>query len=239
MNISKSQLFTAKLGYKKKVSSKVYVERFDLVEPKEISFLSGQTVMLKVAAGINRSMSIASPPSEKNSILVAHDVSPMGPYSQWTINAKVGDTMEFMGPLGNFIAYKPACRRGRESPRRKIFVATGTGIAPFRSMILDMPSEPMMLYWGLRHEEDIFWQKEFEELSHTYPNFQFVLTLSQPTTLWVGKQGHACDHVFAEEKNLPDADFYLCGNKDMVNEMRTRLSAAGVPNAQVKFELFY
>ena len=230
------QKFTSRLASIEKVSSKVYIERFELIEPKEITFLPGQTVMLYIAPGVNRAMSIASPPSEKTSITLAHDVSPMGSYSKWAISAKAGDQMQFMGPLGNFVAYK-------ESPRRKVFVATGTGIAPFRSMILDMPLETMTLYWGLRHEEDIFWQKEFEELSHTYTNFRFVLTLSQPTENWQvsasRRRGYVGDHLFADEKNLPGTDFYLCGNKNMITDMRTRLKAAGVPDTQVKFELFY
>jgi ferredoxin-NADP reductase len=36
-----------------------------------------------------------------------------------------------------------------------------------------------------------------------------------------------------------EADYYLCGNKAMVDDLRTKLKAAGVPDAQVKFELFY
>jgi len=229
--LPKPQKFTSRLASIIKVSSKVYLERFKLVEPKEITFLSGQTVMLYVAQGVNRTMSIASPPSEKTSIMLAHDVSPMGPYSKWAISAKVGEQMQFMGPLGNFIAYK-------ESPRRKIFVATGTGIAPFRSMILDMPSESMTLYWGLRHEEDIFWQKELEEFSSSHANFQFVLTLSKPSASWDGKRGYVQDCIFSEQ-NLSDADYYVCGCKEMVNDMQRRLKSAGVPDAQVKFELFY
>jgi CDP-4-dehydro-6-deoxyglucose reductase len=239
ISLPKPKKFLSRLASIEKISSKVYLERFELVSPSEITFLSGQTVMLSIAPGVNRAMSIASPPSENTSITLVHDVSPMGSYSKWAVSAKAGDQMQFMGPLGNFVAYKPACRRGRESPRRKIFVATGTGIAPFRSMILDMPSETMTLYWGLRHEEDIFWQKELEEFSNSHPNFQFVLTLSQPLENWEGKRGHVGDHLFADEKNLPGIDFYLCGNKDMITDMREKLKAAGVPDAQVKFELFY
>ena len=66
LNLPKPQKFTSRLAFIEKVSSKVYVKRFDFIEPKEITFLPGQTVMLRVAPGVNRSMSIASPPSEKN-----------------------------------------------------------------------------------------------------------------------------------------------------------------------------
>ena len=179
----KPQKFLSRLASIEKVSNKVYLERFELVEPKEIAFFPGQTVMLCIAPGVNRAMSIASPPSEKNSILVAHDVSPMGQYSKWALSAKAGDRMQFMGPLGAFIL-------DRKSQRKKVFVATGTGIAPFHSMLLDgIPSTDVSLYWGLRYEEDIFWQKELEEFSSSHPNFQFILTLSQATALWTGKRG--------------------------------------------------
>ncbi|MBI5619851.1 hypothetical protein HY950_02730 [Candidatus Gottesmanbacteria bacterium] len=253
--LPKPQKFTSRLASIQKVSSKVYLKRFELVGPKEITFLPGQTVMLQVASGVNRSMSIASAPVEKTSILVAHDVSPMGPYSQWTINARVGDTMSFVGPLGMFVL-------DRESPRKRVFVATGTGVSPFRSMLWDLslrsasrrrsnlsseaiatsptaPRNDITLYWGLRREEDIFWKEEFEELAAKHPNFRFVLTLSQPSVAWPGKRGRVGDHVFAEEKNLLDCDVYLCGSKAMVTEMEAALLAKGVPKEQIKKELFY
>lgn len=219
MLLPKPQKFTSKLSSIEKVSSKVYLERFELVEPKEIVFLPGQTVMLYVAPGINRSMSIASVPAEKNSILLVHDVAPMGPYSKWALAAKVGDLMQFMGPLGMFVVYK-------ESPRRKIFVATGTGIAPFHSMILDDPINAT-LYWGMRREEDLFWRTEFSQIP-------FHLILSQPGSSWKGDTGHVQDHLVFD-----DADYYLCGNRHMVDDVRARAKSAGVPDAQIKSELFY
>lgn len=236
----KPQKFTSHLVYIEKVSSKVYLKRFDLVTPREITFLPGQTVMLQVAPGVNRSMSIASPPAENTSILVAHDVSPMGPYSQWTINARVGDEMNFIGPLGVFVL-------DAASPRKKVFVATGTGIAPFRSMILDVfanresriGNRELSLYWGLRHEDDIYWQDEFATLAAKHSNFHFHLTLSQPEGSWQGAHGRVTDHVFGMERNLANSDFYLCGNRAMVEEVRNGLLARNVPKEQIKAELFY
>ena len=236
ISLPKPQKYTSRLASIVKVSSKVYLERFELVEPKEIIFLPGQTVMLYVTPGINRSMSIASMPTEKNAILLVHDVGPMGPYSQWALAAKVGDPMIFMGPLGMFVVDK-------ESLRNKVFVATGTGIAPYYAMIKDYLSHGgtsnVILYWGLRHEDDIFWHKQFEVLARQYPNFKFTITLSQPTDSWAGKRGHVQEHIFAGEQNLAGSDYYLCGSQEMVDQMRERLKSASVPEAQVKFELFY
>lgn len=248
IQLPKPQKFESKLASIIQVSKNVYLERFMLVEPKEITFIPGQTVMLFIAPGINRSMSIASVPAEKNSILLLHDVRPMGPYSKWALAAKAGDPMQFMGPLGVFVL-------DRESPRRITFVATGTGIAPFYAMAKDYflggGTGEIHLYWGLRYEEDIFWQKEFEILGRQFPNFHFTLTLSKPAgmvpaaavngepTQVAWKQGHVQDHIFTEGNILSDTDFYLCGSKEMVSDMRDKLKAAGVPEMQVKFELFY
>jgi NAD(P)H-flavin reductase len=233
--ISTPQKFTSRLAEIKKISSKVYLERFELIEPKEITFVAGQTVMLYVAPGVNRTMSIASPPSEKTSITLLHDVSPMGVYSKWALAAKVGDEMEFMGPLGGFIL-------DRESPRNKVLIATGTGMTPFYVMVRDYLSSggtaDVMLYWGLRHEEDIFWQKEFDVLSKQYQNFHFQLTLSQGSENWQGQRGHVQDYLFSQQ-NLRDAEYYVCGNRLMVEDVRAKLKGADVPDSQVKFELFY
>lgn len=234
--LPKPQKYTSRLASLIHISKNVYLERFALIEPKEIAFLPGQTVMLYVAPGINRSMSIASVPAEKNSILLVHDIGPMGPYSKWTLSAKVGDLMSFMGPLGMFVMDK-------ESPRNKVLVATGSGIAPYYAMTKDYVmgggKSPVTLYWGLRYEEDIFWQKQFEVLARQYPTFTFILTLSQPTESWQGKRGHVQEHIFAGEQSFSDTDVYLCGSKVMIDDMRARLKALNIPEAQVKFELFY
>lgn len=91
---------------------------------------------------------------------------------------------------------------------------------------------------GLRNEEGIYLMKEFTDLLHTYPAFHFILTLSQPSEGWTGKRGHVQEYIFSQQK-LSEADYYLCGNKSMVSDTRAKLKAAGVPDSQVKFELFY
>jgi len=87
------------------------------------------------------------------------------------------------------------------------------------------------LFWGLRFSEDIFWRKAFEALAHQFPNFHFTFTLSKPADSWQGKKGHVEDHIFADIKDLAGSDFYLCGSKMMTDEMRARLKAAGVEQA--------
>ena len=71
----KPQKFTATIEKKEQLTAIILVT-FKLESPHEIPFLAGQTFMLNVGNGVNRTMSIASPPSVKHSILMCHDVSP-------------------------------------------------------------------------------------------------------------------------------------------------------------------
>ncbi len=236
MDRPKPQKFQAVIEKKEQLTKSVILVTFQLVNPSEIMFLAGQTLMLNVSQGINRSMSIASPPQDKTHILMCHDVSPNGPGSQWTIAHNVGDTATFMAPLGMFVMDK-------ESHRKKVLVATGTGIAPYRSMLLDYlengGTDDITLYWGMRHEEDLYWVSDFQQLSLTYPHFRFVLTLSKPTDSWQGRRGRVTEHVIQEEQNLPATDFYLCGNQLMIKDVETQLAQKGVPTRQIFKELYF
>lgn len=217
---------------KEQVTEKVYMVTFRLVDPPTIDFRAGQNMMLMIAPGVNRTMSIASPPSKKDELLMVHDISPMGPGSQWTLGLKVGDRATIVAPTGGMLSFI-------DSPRRKVMVATGTGIAPFHAMILDKPSYLMSLYWGLRHEEDVYWETEFETIAALNTSFRWQLILSQPTQSWTGARGHVTEHLFSSEKNFTNSEFYLCGNKAMIEEVRAKLLERDVPKEQIKTELFY
>lgn len=234
--MNKPQKYTATIASKDLVAKTVYVSTLTLADGIAMPFEAGQNVMLDIAPDVKRTMSIASPPSDPHTILLCYDVSPMGPGSRWMLATKVGDTVNYFGPMGIF-------RLDSESKRRKVFVATGSGIAPFRAMILDYLSnggtDAVMLYWGLRHEEDIYWLDEWTKLAQQYPNFRFILTLSQPSDSWQGTGGRVTAHVTQEEKDLVNSDFYLCGGKAMVEEIRGQLRVSGVPEAQIKTELFF
>lgn len=236
MDRPKPQKYQAVIEKKERVTTHVYMVTFKLVDPPEITFLAGQTMMLNVAPGVNRTMSIASPPSEKNNILMCHDTFPNGPGSQWTIARNIGDTATFMAPLGMFTLNK-------ESHRKKLLIATGSGIAPYRSILLDYltggGTDDVTLYWGLRYEEDIYWLSEFQALAIKYPNFRLVLTLSKPTDTWKGDRGRVTDHVVQKEPNLPGSDFYLCGNQLMIKDIEAQLADHQVPAHQIFKELYF
>lgn len=227
-----AQKITVEVIKKEQVTEKVFFVTFRLVTPPAIDFRAGQNMMLMVSPGINRTMSIASPPSQKNEVLMIHDVSPMGPGSQWTLGLKVGDSATIVAPTGGSLSFIP-------SSKKKVMIATGTGVAPFHSMMLDKPNLSMVLYWGLRYETDVYWKEEFDRISSFHPNFTWHQVLSKPSDSWRGLRGHVTEHVLEREKNMPESEFYLCGNKAMIEEVRTKFLEQNVPKEQIKTELFY
>lgn len=232
----KPQRFKSTLVYKEKVSCKVWEARLALREPTEISFYPGHNVMFYVGPNINRSMSIGSPPSETKQLTFYYDVSPLGPGSRWMINLNIGDTVDFMGPIGAF-------RFNSDSPRTKVLIATGTGIAPFRAMVLDYlykgGKEKVIIYWGLRYQEDIFLTQEFYDLQERFPNFRVELTLSKPLDSWSGRKGRVTDHVYTDISDLSHCEYYLCGSKSMIDDVHNGLVSRSVPEQQIYKELFY
>lgn len=241
-----AQKFEAQVIKKEKVSSKVYCVTFQLLTPSTISFKAGQNMMVMMGKGVNRTMSIASPPSENNTLLMAHDTSPKGPGSLWTEGLKAGDTATFMAPTGGVLSLL-------QTTKRKVLIATGTGIAPFRSIIMDklsvvsLPAQAgrqssdcsIILYWGLRYEEDLFWGEEFDVLQKKFSNFSWRLIYSKPSENWTGDTGHVTEYVLENEKNMENSEFYLCGNKAMVGEVSAKLLERNVPKEQIRMELFY
>lgn len=220
---------------KEQVTEKVFFVTFRPVTPPSIPFRAGQNMMLMVAPGVNRTMSIASPPSAHD-ILMVHDVSPMGPGSQWTVGLQPGDHATIVAPTGGALSFL-------DTPKRKVMVATGTGIAPFHSMIADAlekkKNSPMTLYWGLRYEQDIYWHDEFLKMTTLNSSFMFHLILSKPNDKWRGLAGHVTEHVLRLEKDLLQSEFYLCGSKAMTEEVKAKLLEKNVPKDQINTELFY
>ena len=221
---------------KEQVTDKVFFVTFRLVSPPTIAFRAGQNMMLMIAPGVNRTMSIASPPSSAGELLMVHDITPMGPGSKWTAGLKVGDSATIVAPTGGALSLI-------ESPRKKVMIATGTGVAPFHAITLDYLAgggkAPLVLYWGQRFEHDVYWKDEFETIHDLNPSFMWHQVLSKPTEAWQGLTGHVTEHVLTMEKDLTESEFYLCGNKAMIEEVSAALLERNVPKEQIKTELFY
>jgi ferredoxin-NADP reductase len=203
-------------------------------------FHAGQFAQIFVPTGDpnkprRTSYSIASSPYNEKffELCVTHVEG--GVSSTFLHNLKVGDTVKSMGPLGKFTINEPIARD-------LVFIATGSGIAPFRSMINDLINKKIgkniYLVFGNRFEEDIIYRKEWESLANANKNFHYLFNLSRPADSWKGKKGYVQDMLEEFVPNLKEKDFYICGLVKMIEAVTAKLTSLGVPATQVHFERY-
>jgi NAD(P)H-flavin reductase len=156
------------------------------------------------------------------------------------LNLKVGDEVEVLGFLGRFTVDTTLLFEAKHI----LFLATGTGIAPIKPMIEDLlykkhyPGE-VRLVWGMRHEGDLYWLKEMDNINRDFDNFKFDVVLSKPTPDWPGFRGHIGDLVGQLTQVWNKSLAYLCGSPEMISEMEKMLEDRGVPEGQIFYEKYY
>lgn len=201
---------------------------------ERFTFRAGQFLQVIVGPRIFRQYSICSAPAEPGDLLLCVDISPGGEGSRYMSQLRVGDIMPFRGPFGVF-----TLPHAQERP--VMFVATGAGIAPIRSMVLDAlgknSSIQLELLFGNRSEEFLFFHEDFQRAAAS-PTFRYVPTLSQPGPSWSGAKGRVTD-LLEQRSDLSGRSFFLCGSPAMVDNTRALLQQKGVVDADVHFEKFF
>jgi len=150
---------------------------------------------------------------------------------------QLGTAIKFKGPSGGFVLPD-------DLDQDLVMVCTGTGIAPFRSMLLDLQrkksfTRPIHLIFGTRTVDGILYRKELEALSEEEPLFEYSIALSRDET-WPGYQGYV-HQIYEELYKVPSADrlFYLCGWSMMVDEAVAKLMMDfGYQRSQIRYELY-
>ena len=225
------QLFRAQVERIRDLTHDVREIELRLKEPPAIAFKAGQFLSFEVGRdALNRTIvrpySIASPPGQQGRVLLVLNLVQGGPGSTYLFSLRVGDETQFKGPTGAFYL--------RDDPARDLlFVATGTGIAPLRSMLYALSERggfprQVTLYWGLRSKRDLYYQDELEALARAHPNFSFVTTLSRPEEGWAGERGRVTPLVEARIASVQNLAVYLCGNEGMIKDVTAVLQKKGL-----------
>lgn len=214
------------------------IERFD--------FAPGQFVTLDLPIHEKpnkrwRSYSIASWPDATNTFELLIVLLEGGAGTTYLFNeVKEGSALTLRGPQGVFTL--PA-----DIDKDLYFICTGTGIAPFRSMVHhiknhQVPHKNIYLIFGTRSQKDLLYHNEIKQLEAEVNGFRFIPTLSREE--WDGCCGyvHAVyENLVAENKTgdeLSPANFYLCGWKAMVDEAKHRILQLGYDKRQIHLELY-
>jgi NAD(P)H-flavin reductase len=202
----------------------------------DFKYQPGQYISVKVGDTRINSYSVAGSPTS-NQIELLVDVKPGGVGSQYFSKLQVGENISFLGPFGKFVL------NVNDGAEKMIFLGTGSGAAPLKCMIDAVNKQglkkPMVLYFGLRHFEDLFWNHYFDQMQAEKSNFQFKMVLSQPSDHWQGVVGHITDLLKAEYKDLSKDSAYLCGNGKMIIEATELLKQLKMPESKIYFEKFF
>ncbi|MEJ7589765.1 MAG: FAD-dependent oxidoreductase [Ferruginibacter sp.] len=182
-----------------------------------------------------RSYSIASWPDGTNvfELIIVLDKAGLG--TPYLFNEViVGSILRFRGPQGVFTLEEPLSEN-------VFMICTGTGIAPFRSMInfislKNIPYNNIILVFGTRNKNSLLYHNEMKVLSESMEGFKYIPTLSRES--WNGESGYV--HTVYESlcKDKPLADFFLCGWRGMVDEAKKRLLNLGYENKNIHVEIY-
>lgn len=195
-------------------------------------FLPGQYVNIDVpGSGASRSYSFSTAPGAGRLGFVIKMI-PGGLMSGWLARARPGDRLDLTGPMGSFYL--------RDTPRPLLFLAGGTGLAPFLSMLevlADQGSQQQIhLIYGVTRDLDLVLVDRIAALAARLPNFTFATVVADPGSPHPRK-GWVTQHM--PEAMLAGAvDIYLCGPPPMVDAVRHYLDETGVSPASFHYEKF-
>ena len=213
---------------------------FTVALSQPFEFLPGQFVTLDLPIHEQRnkrwrSYSIANMPTPGCDLQLAITFLENGLASTYLQEqVTIGSTFQLRGPQGVFIL-------PQQRSKKLFFICTGTGIAPFRSMlqtIVDqkLPFDEIHLVCGARTSEFLLFADEMRALDTLLPHFHYHPTLSRQD--WDGHKGYVHPVYESLIANHPDAFFMLCGWKPMVDEAKQRILQHGYTTKDVQIELY-
>ncbi|MEJ5258828.1 MAG: 2Fe-2S iron-sulfur cluster binding domain-containing protein [Anaerohalosphaeraceae bacterium] len=216
---------------------------FELTEPDTIPFTAGQYVQLRCPPykgsreEVMRAYSIASDPLENRRIDLIIRRVPKGICTTWCFEyLREGDPVSFTGPFGDFYL--------RDTQTPKLFIAGGSGIAPFVSILWQMKhaddGRQTVFFFGANRTEDLCLLDEMKAFEQALPNFRFVPVVARPApeSRWSGQTGLVTEAVQRSFERLDGWEGYLCGGPGMIEAAIRVLRQMGIPDEKIYYDKF-
>ncbi len=217
---------------------------FKLKEPKEINFVPGKYVQLlapkyeKSSEEVYRAYSIASDPAVKDSFDLIIRLVPGGICTTYCFEyLKEGDPVKCNGPYGDFHL--------SEADSDMIFIAGGSGMAPFVSMLYEMVNKNInrkaTYFFGANKVKELFMLDLMKEFEDKLDNFKFVPVVASPDEdeKWDGQTGLVTEAVDKLVDNASECEAYLCGSPGMIDASIKVLNGnLGVKESNIFYDKF-
>jgi benzoate/toluate 1,2-dioxygenase reductase subunit len=207
---------------------------FTLQAPSPLDFLPGQYANVAVPGSDQiRSYSFSSAPGQSTLSFLVRDI-PNGLMSGFlTQQATPGMEIALAGPAGSFYL--------RDIKRPVLFLAGGTGLAPFLSMLgkiaVTGSTQPIHLIYGVTNDADLIAVDQLQAFADQIPGFTFTCCVAAEASDYPQK-GYVTSYIEPAHLNGGNVDIYLCGPPAMVEAVRNWLDRHGVAPASFHFEKF-
>ncbi|MBW6480710.1 MAG: hypothetical protein K0B37_14875 [Bacteroidales bacterium] len=197
---------------------------FLLSFPRDFDFTAGQVIGITLSKGEEpRLYSIASGENQ-DEVWILYTIKPNGMLTPQLAQAKPGDTIYITKPFGNFI-----CRE-----EKAVWIATGTGIAPFASMFFSGQFQNKILIQGNRTKDGLYFSEHFS--LQMGKNYQPCCSREILPDCF---NGRVTDYLNTIENPDTGITYYLCGSAEMVVDVRDLLIEKGVPFNNIMAEIFF
>lgn len=227
--------FATRLADVRRLSDTTIGFTLALEEPDSLSFLPGQYVKVSVpGTEQSRAYSFSSRLNDGRIDFLVRNI-PGGVMSTYlSEQATPGDQLTIHGPSGAFYL--------RDLNRPAMFLAGGTGLAPFLAMLDHLHDKgdstpPIRLLYGVTRDADMVEVGKLEEFAAALPNFTFDVCVAD-TASTADRKGFVTDHLGPEDFQGGDSDVYLCGPPPMVEAVRKHFDIIGIKPASFHYEKF-
>ncbi|HLP73780.1 MAG TPA: FAD-binding oxidoreductase [Bacteroidales bacterium] len=190
----------------------------------EIIFRAGQRILAGPAGEMDqRDYSIYSGENDDYLEILLKEI-PFGNVSVRLRYCKPGDLLQVNGPFGSFVpeAYDLLSRKF-------IFIATGTGISPFHSIIRSYPGIDYTIIHGIRYRDEAYERREYETK-------RYIICTSREAA--EGRKGRVTDFL-PSFRISPEMLFFLCGNSSMIYDVSHLLKNRGIPPGNILSEIYF
>jgi len=196
-----------------------------------------------------RAFSMANHPAEGSRIMLDVRIATPPPQTDflpgvattYIFNLKPGDKVTVSGPYGEFFI--------KDTDREMVFIGGGAGMAPMRSHLFHLfhtekTKRKAIFFYGARSWREMFYDDEFKAIEKDFPNFKYIVALSEPKEedKWDGPVGFihqvAFDAYLKNHEDPAEIEYYLCGPPMMLRAVENMLDSLGVEKEMIAFDEF-
>lgn len=228
-----------------------YTKQFVFVTDSPVNFIAGQFVTLHIPHNtdsqnsfVRRSYSLANAPKEENTTFeIVISYVPGGVASEFFFNTMIkGQKIDANGPFGRLVLQNTV-------NKHYLFIATGTGVAPYRAMLPQLNSLmqensefKVTLLFGVRHVQDVLYREEFLQFSQKNSQFDFQIYYSREVSCNLSHENIGRVTEGLKKIHIQDPEniiTYICGNPNMIDDVFNLLTTQlHFPKANIRIEKY-